>query len=770
MGLFDYCLTGLFVLPLAWILQFAPPSTTESDKKAMTHLNPNLVSKDTLTLLSEAAVLMRALSKRFLTCEVILLAMLQARPGLAYRLLEQLVQARGFKLTELAREVERAARLREGYDADFTFTANDNTPVRLSDEAVIALDEARAIAQAMDEVWIGPEHLLSALCQAGLSTAGLLQQYGVTPKAMANLLSDQRLAPRATTQNWTNQARDGQLTPVYYRQALLNELLNMLTQATRRHVILVGAPGSGRRTLVYSLSLLIAEGKGPAGLRSVVEIAEPALLDNPLEAVRAGLRQASLGGTGILFVPNIHRFFGGPIKAELAQAEKPLQKAFFEESIIVIGTTTETDYNERLRSAPAIAERSQVLRVPPATPEETTLILDTLKTRFESDYHITIESGALSTTSVLAARYLAGQALPGAAVQLLHRACALVRMSMQSDLAFRPAAPPDARLDSDDVLLACSQMTGVPVTKLSADQRTRYAQMVEHLQQRVIGQEEAVLAVSRAVKAARVGLKDPKRPIGSFLFLGPTGVGKTELARALAEFLFDSEDAMIALDMSEYQQEDSLNRLIGAAPGYIGYESGGQLTERVRQQPYSIVLFDECEKAHPRILDVLLQIMEEGRLTDGQGRTTRFAETVIILTSNLGARFLADLSLGEIARQMAMEEVKAHFRPEFLNRLDEIVMFNVLTPESMRKILDLLLKKENKLTASRGLKLEVSERAREFLLAQNDHPEWGARPLRRIIQKHIREPLADFLLQADPQPRTVICIEADEKGLRFSVA
>ncbi len=731
-------------------------------------LNPNLISKDTAAILSSAAALMRSMGKRFLTTETLLLALIRARQSSAYRMLDHLAKTRGFDLAHLEREAETAARIREGHDIDFTYTAADNTPVRMSNEAVIALDEARTIALALDEVWIGPEHLLSALCQAGLSTAGLLQQYGITPTAMAGMLSDRALAPSATTQNWTAQASQGQLTPVYYRQALLNELMNMVSQAARRHVILVGAPGSGRRTLVYSLSLLIAEGKGPAGLKAVVEISEQALLDNPVEAVRAGLRQANVGGAGILFVPNIHRFFGGPIKAEFAQAEKSMQKAFLDESVVVIGATTETDYNERLQSNPVIADQSQVLRVPPATPEETTLILDTLKARFEADYKIEVASGSLSTASVLAARYLADRALPGAAVQLLHRACALVRMSMQSDLAFRPEMPSDERLDSDDILLACSQMTGIPVTKLGADQRTRYAQMVEHLQQRVIGQAEAVLAVSRAVKAARVGLKDPKRPIGSFLFLGPTGVGKTELARALAEFLFDSEDAMIALDMSEYQQEDSLNRLIGAAPGYVGYEGGGQLTDRMRQQPYSIVLFDECEKAHPRILDVLLQIMEEGRLTDGQGRVARFSEAVIILTSNMGAQHLADLSLGEAARQLAMEEVKAHFRPEFLNRLDEIIMFQSLSAESMRKILDLMLKKEAKLAAGRGLELEVSDAACNFLLAQNTHPEWGARPLRRIIQKHIREPLADLLLQADPKPGMLIRVEADGQGLTFN--
>jgi ATP-dependent Clp protease ATP-binding subunit ClpC len=342
-------------------------------------------------------------------------------------------------------------------------------------------------------------------------------------------------------------------------------------------------------------------------------------------------------------------------------------------------------------------------------------------------------------------------------------------MSTQTDLAYKPEAKPDATLDPDDVMLALSQMTGIPASKLGQDERTKYAQMAEFVKGRIIGQDEAVLAVSRAVKTARVGLKDPKRPIGSFLFLGPTGVGKTELAKALAEFMFGSEDNLITLDMTEYQQEDSLNRLIGAAPGYVGFEGGGQLTDRVRQMPYSIVLFDECEKAHPRILDVLLQMMDEGRLTDGQGRTTSFSDTVIILTSNLGATYLVDRSLREDqAHELALEAVKQHFRPEFLNRLDEIIMFNSLSDEALRKVLDLLLKKEMKLASERGLTLELTEPAKTWLLAQNDHPEWGARPLRRIIQKFVREPLADYLLEKNPSARAKIRVDVEGKGLKIA--
>ncbi|MCB0228671.1 MAG: AAA family ATPase, partial [Anaerolineae bacterium] len=297
-------------------------------------------------------------------------------------------------------------------------------------------------------------------------------------------------------------------------------------------------------------------------------------------------------------------------------------------------------------------------------------------------------------------------------------------------------------LDDEDVTLAASLMTGIPASKLGADERSRYASMVEHMHQRIIGQEEAVLAVSRAVKTARVGLKDPNRPIGSFLFLGPTGVGKTELAKALGEFMFGSEDQMVTLDMSEYQQEHAVSRLVGAPPGYVGYEGGGQLTEQVRARPYTVVLFDEVEKAHPRVLDVLLQIMEEGRLTDGQGRVVSFAETVIIMTSNLGAEYLETVEMTDTVRELVMGRVKQFFRPEFINRLDEVVIFLPLTGEQLGQILTLMLKKEGKLLDARGMTLRVTDAAQAWLLAQNDHPEWGARPLRRIIQRYLREPLA----------------------------
>lgn len=730
-------------------------------------LNPDLLASDARQALNDAASSLLVYGKRVLTPELVLLALLRSAQYPAYRMLAQFAQERGFALSELERGVEGLAKAREGRSADFNFVADDGKAIPLSDEMLVVLDEGRAIAQSMNEIYIGTVHALGAMSQRGVSTSGLLQRYGITPTAMSDKLVDQALAQRITTFDLVAQARDGELAPVYYRQDLLRELLNLLSLRGNRHIILQGPAGVGKRSLVHSLALLIAEGQGPSDLAKLIQISETALLDDAAKAVQAGLRQAQ---GGILFLPSIHRFFGGVVRADFPKATRDIQKALLDGGAVIIGTTAEGDFNERMAGDAAVGAHVQVLRVPQPDERETAAILSVHKPRLEADYGLQIADASIKAAASLARRYLTAQPLPAAAVQLLHRAAALVHMGQQTHLAFRPDVSNDATVDEEDVTLAVSMMTGIPASKLSGDERSRYAGMVEHLHQRIIGQEEAVLAVSRAVKTARVGLKDPKRPIGSFLFLGPTGVGKTELARALADFLFGDEDAMVTLDMSEYQQDHTVNRLIGAPPGYVGYEGGGQLTERLRARPYTVVLFDEVEKAHPRVLDVLLQIMEEGRLTDSQGRVVSFSEAVIILTSNLGAEFLETTELSDQIRELVMLRVKQFFRPEFLNRLDEIVIFLPLNNAQLGQILKLMLRKEDKLLAGRGMRLEVDDAAEAWMLAQNDHPEWGARPLRRIIQRYLREPLADYLLRHDPPPGTVVRVTMGTAGLAFKVS
>lgn len=732
-------------------------------------LNPDLLSKDLDAVMNDAVALKDQYRKPVLMPELILLALLRRPDTAAARLLDVFKNSRALDMQKLDRQVHLAVEGRGDQNGNLDFVAKGNRQVQLSRQAIILIDDSLSLANSQNEMRVDTDHVLSVMAESSMPTSGLLRNYGITPKAITDIVADNsqvRLRADGTTQDVVASARIGKLRAVYFREGLLRDMINILSQAVNRHIILIGPDGVGKRTLGYSLALLMSEGKGPAGLKNLVQIDETALLDNDQKAVRAGLSSAA---GGILFVPHLHRFFGGPIRAEFTKATPLIQKAFLADDPVIIGTTTEQEYAQRLAPVNALSENCQLIRVPEPSLDETIEILKIIKPHMEADYKLTINDDALALTARLAKRYLSVNPLPRSAEQLLHRTAALVSMSQQSQLPFNNERKGDTNLDAEDVTLAASQMTGIPVNKLGEDERVRYASMVEHIKERLIGQDEAVLSVSRAIKTARVGLKDAKRPIGAFLFLGPTGVGKTELAKALAEFMFGSEDAMLPLDMSEFKDEASLNRLIGSPSGYVDSEAGGQLTERVRQQPYIIVLFDEVEKAHPRIMDILLQVIEEGRLTDGRGNPTYFSETVVILTSNLGSEELAVPVITDEIREEAMEEVRTWFRPEFLNRLDEIIMFNALSSEDLKSIMLLLLKGENKMAGERGLKLEFTDAAVKWMLDQNDEPEYGARPLKRIIRRFVREPLADFLLKANPPAGTQVRIDApDGTGLKFA--
>jgi ATP-dependent Clp protease ATP-binding subunit ClpC len=725
-------------------------------------LNPDLVSKDVDAVLNDAVALKDQYRKSMLMPELVLLALLRRKDTAAARLLNLFKTERGVDLEKLDRQVHLAVEQRRDQDGNLDFPAAGNRMVPMSRQTIILIDESLTAAGVVNEVRVDTDHLLTVLSETSMSTSGLLRQHGITPKAISDIVNDNsKVIARAdaTTRDFVASAKSGKFKAVYFRETLLREMINILSQSVNRHILLVGPDGVGKRTLAYSLALLMSENKGPNGLTNLVQVDEGALLDSDQKAVRAGLNQAR---GGIFFVPLIHRFFGGPIKAEFAKATPMIQKAFLENDPVIIGTTTEQELQSRLSGISAITEHSQILRVPETTEAETIEILKVLRPHIEADYSLKVTDEAITVTGRLAKRYLGTMPLPRSAEQLMHRAAALVSMSRQTQLPYKADTNDPGTLDAEDITLAASQMTGVPVSKLGEDERLRYASMVEHVKERVVGQDQAVLAVSRAIKTARVGLKDPKRPIGAFLFLGPTGVGKTELSKALAEFMFGSEDAMLPLDMSEFKDDSSLNRLIGSPSGYVDSEAGGQLTERVKQQPYIIVLFDEVEKAHPRIMDILLQVIEEGRLTDGRGNQVSFSETVIILTSNLGATHLAVPVIDDEAREAAMDDVRTWFRPEFLNRLDEVIMFNALSGEDLADILKLMLKKEAKMAAERGLKLTFTPAAETWMLAQNDEPEYGARPLRRIIRRSLREPLADFLLRANPPAGTAIAVDATD--------
>lgn len=732
----------------------------------MGQLNPDLLSKDLSEAMSAAAAVVANRRATYLTPELVLLALTRQHDTAGARMLDALSVSRGFQKRQLERQVELAVDINRDQPGNLEFLAKGGANVPLSRQTVIMLDDALSVARAVNETRVDTDHALQVLAESSMSTSGILRQYGVTPKAIQEARASGKIVRKDTTaRDVVAEARSGDARAVYFRETLLRDIMNVLSQSINRHLILVGPDGVGKRTLGYSLGLLMGEGKGPSNLKTLVTLDETALLDNDLNAVRAGLAKAA---DGILFVPHLHRFFGGPAKAEFNKSTAVLQKAFLSDNPVIIGTTTELEYNGRLLAVSSIAENSQMIRVPEPSIDEAVAMLMTSKARYESDYGLEIKDDAVRLAVTLAKRYMSALPLPRSAEHLLHRTAAMVNMSTQAHLAFKPELA-DTTLDAEDVTLAASQLTGVPVNKLGADERSRYARMVENITERIIGQDNAVISVSRAIRTARVGLKDPKRPIGSFLFLGPTGVGKSELAKALAEFMFGSESAMLALDMSEFKDESNLNRLLGSPSGYVDSEAGGQLTERVKKQPYLLVLFDEVEKAHPKIMDILLQMMEEGRLTDGRGNVVSFSETVIILTSNLGSRQLAVPVITDEVREEAMEEVREWFRPEFLNRLDDVVMFNSLAGDSLRKILEINLRKEVKLVLERGIQLSFTDTAIDWMMEQYDEPEYGARPLRRIIQRYVREPLADFMLRANPDAGTEIKVDRGADGLTFSV-
>lgn len=732
----------------------------------MSTLNPNIPSAELSRLMTTAVSQLSTYRLKWLTPQLLLHIFLAEKESVAYQILQQLSKQRGFDWKDLVRRVEMMAQNAPGRDAKFNFTDDFGKDAPLSEEMLVVIDEALTLAQAREELKAGSGHVLAAMAQQNVTTYAVLQRIGVTPSAVIALLGEVSKDGTPLLYDFVDEAKKGRATAVFQREGLLRDLVSLLALAQKRHVILVGPEGAGKRTLAHSLGQLLAEGKGPGNLRSLVQMNETALLENPLATMRAGLRRAS---GGVLLVPGIERFFANRLHAPFPeQVNRELHKAILGNEQVVIGTTTPSQY-DTLQADPVIRQNTQRLEVPAASKEESLAILTFHKQRLEQEYEIEVTREGLETAVSLANQYIKTIALPAAAVQLADRSCALVRMVKQQHLANLPEVQSDGRLSPDDVMVAASQMTQIPIAKLSQDERGKYANMVDHLHQRLIGQEEAILAVSRAVKTARVGLRDAKRPIGSFMFLGPSGVGKTELAKALAEFMFGSEDAMMVLDMSEYQEEASVNRLIGAPPGYVGHEAGGQLTNFVRRKPYTVVLFDEVEKANERVFDVLLQVMEEGRLTDSQGQLATFSETVVIMTSNLGSQFMLVPVIGERERELVMADVRSFFRPEFLNRLDDVILFHQLTRDNLAQILEIMLKKEAKLAAQQGIELEFTTEAKWWLLDQNKEPQYGARPLRRILARYLREPLANFLLAQERGGPATVIVDAGQGALEFDI-
>ncbi|MBE0415797.1 MAG: AAA family ATPase [Dehalococcoidia bacterium] len=629
-------------------------------------------------------------------------------------------------------------------------------------------------------------------------------------------------------------AREGKLDPVVGREDEIKRVMQVLTRRTKNNPVIIGEAGVGKTAIVEGLAQKIVADDVPDSLkgRRVIALDMGALVagskfrgefEERLKAVMDEIRQAKR--EIVLFIDEMHTVVGAGAAEGAIDASNMLKPALSRGELQCVGATTLDEYREHIEKDAALERRLQPVYVGEPSVEATIEMLRGLRPRYEAHHKIQITDAALVAAAQLSQRYISDRFLPDKAVDLIDEAASKLRIETES-------APPevktleqrlkklvheeeaasqrqeyeraaqlkaerlrleeeykgaktkwlqekriDGMVDEEDIAELVSKWTGIPVSRMLEGEIEKLLQMEERLHKRIIGQDAAITVVSDAIRRARAGLKDTKRPIGSFIFLGPTGVGKTELCRALAEFLFDDEEAMVRLDMSEYMEKHTVSRLIGAPPGYIGYEEGGQLTEAVRRRPYKVILFDEVEKAHPDVFNILLQILEDGRLTDGHGRAVDFKNTVVIMTSNLGTQEFQRQSLG-FSRETRSEQqriksaidsaLKQTFRPEFLNRIDEIVIFQPLTEEQIKQIVDLMMKEVRKRLADRKITVELTEEAKVQLAKEGFDPVYGARPLRRTIQRQVENPLSKRILQGEFKEGDRIIVEVGPDGFTFT--
>ncbi len=664
----------------------------------------------------------------------------------------------------------------------------------------------------------------------------VIQLLGGEETSSARAAEGEKSEPQTPTvdtfgRDLTKLSKEGKLDPVIGRENEIERVIQILSRRTKNNPCLIGEPGVGKTAIAEGLAQRIIEGKVPEILRDkrVVTIELAAVVagtkyrgefEERLRKLMNELRQA---GNVMVFIDELHTLIGAGAAEGAIDASNILKPALARGEMQCIGATTLDEYRKHIEKDPALERRFQQILVGEPTREESVEILKGLRDRYEAHHKVKITDEAVEAAVKLGDRYISDRYLPDKAIDLIDEAASRVRIrnytvppdlkeveeklyslrtekdssvrnqefekaaklrdeehKLKEDLdeqkkewEQKVGASDMALVTEEDVAYIVSSWTGVPVKRLAEEESVRLMNLEDTLHNRIIGQDEAVRSVSRAVRRARAGLKDPKRPIGSFIFLGPTGVGKTELGRALAEALFGDENAVIRLDMSEYMEKHTAARLIGAPPGYIGYEEGGQLTEKVRRNPYSVILLDEMEKAHPDVFNILLQILEDGRLTDGKGRTVDFRNTVVIMTSNVGANFINKSAVGfgttdedadyDKMKERIMDELKRTFRPEFLNRVDDLIVFHALGEEHIRQIVDIMLNELNRRIEEYDLHIEVSDDVKGKLLQEGFDPTYGARPLRRVIQRRLEDGISEELLQGKLSPGDTVSVNVDEE-------
>jgi len=663
---------------------------------------------------------------------------------------------------------------------------------------------------------------------SGYSGPGQQEKAGATAGGSGEQTPSGSLVLDQFGRNLTQLAREKKLDPVIGRERETERVMQVLSRRTKNNPVLIGEPGVGKTAIVEGLAQAIAAGTVPETLhnKQLYTLDLGALVAGSRyrgdfeERLKKVLKEIKTRGDIILFIDELHTLVGAGAAEGAIDAASILKPMLARGELQTIGATTLDEYRKHLEKDAALERRFQPIKVEEPSVAHTIEILKGLRDRYEAHHRVTITDQALVASANLADRYISDRHLPDKAIDLIDEAGSRLRIKrMETPPDFKELENQIAQVvqqkkeaveaqrfeeagrlrDKEKELLAAKEAkeremkdrgidlfdevdeeaiaevlsiwTGIPVYKLTEEETAKLLRMEDELHKRVIGQEDAIKAVSQAIRRTRAGLKDPKRPSGSFIFLGPSGVGKTELAKTLAEFLFGDEDALIALDMSEYMEKHTVSRLVGSPPGYVGYEEGGQLTEAVRRKPFSVVLFDEIEKAHPDVFNTLLQILEEGRLTDSQGRSVDFRNTVLIMTSNLGTQDLRKANVGfskadeaisyERMKEKVNEALKQHFRPEFLNRIDEVIVFHELSKEEVTSIVDLMIRRVQEQLQGQGIGLELTPAAKLLLADRGYDPTLGARPLRRAIQRLVEDPLSERLLWKEFRAGETVVVDAE---------
>ncbi len=635
----------------------------------------------------------------------------------------------------------------------------------------------------------------------------------------------------------TEACRRGELDPVIGRESEITRVVQVLSRRTKNNPVLLGEPGVGKTAIIEGLAQSIVNGTTPEILadKRIISLDLPGMVAGTKyrgqfeERIKAVMAEVKAAKNVILFIDEIHTLVGAGGAEGAIDAANVLKPALSRGEIQVVGATTLDEYRKNIEKDGALERRFQSVRVEPPCRDDTVAILAGLRSRYEDHHKISYSDEALEAAVDLSIKYINNRFLPDKAIDVIDEAGARVRLGSLTpppdveaiDLAikeheqakehavanqeFELAAShrdqayeakrqrenmlaawknsenePETRplVNREIIAATIASMTGIPVQNLAKEEAERLLQMEDEMAQTVINQDEAISAVARAVRRSRSGIKDPNRPTGSFLFLGPSGVGKTWLSKQLSQFMFGSEDSLITIDMSEFMEKHNASRLVGSPPGYVGHEEGGQLTEQVRRKPYSVILFDEIEKAHPDVYNMLLQIMEEGRLTDSLGRHIDFRNTIIIMTSNVGANVVqsggglgfttSEEDTTKRVKEGIMEEVQRQFRPEFLNRLDEIITFNPLQKDDLYRIINIEMKKVEERMAEKKITFALSDKARDFLIDKGFHPEYGARPLRRTIERFIEDPMAEELLRNNIKSGSFLEMDLDKEGEKLS--